>query len=178
MRLIAALILALAMFSSSSSAETAFDHELQSIDGKPMPLSQWRGKVLLIVNTASFCGYTRQYEGLQALWEKYEKKGLVVVGVPSNDFGGQEPKAESEIAEFCKGAFNVSFPLTAKQFVKGENAHPFYKWARVALRGAEPRWNFHKYLVGRDGRLIAGYPSATEPQSPTLISAVEAALAK
>lgn len=179
MRLIAALLLALAMLTPPASAETAFDYQMQSIDGKPMPLSQWQGKVLLVVNTASFCGYTSQYEGLQSLWEKYESKGLVVIGVPSNDFGGQEPKAESEIAEFCKGAYNVSFPLASKQAVQGSSAHPFYKWARASLGPASaPRWNFHKYLIGRDGKLIAGYGSGTAPQSATLVSAIETALAK
>ena len=105
---------------------SAFEHEFDAIEGGKLPLAQWRGKVLLVVNTASFCGFTPQYEGLQKLWERYEAKGLVVIGVPSNDFGEQEPKAESEILGFCKGAFNVTFPLTTKQAVKGPQAHPFY----------------------------------------------------
>jgi glutathione peroxidase len=156
----------------------AFDHEFEAIEGGKLPLSKWRGKVLLVVNTASFCGFTRQYEGLQKLWERYEGKGLVVVGVPSNDFGWQEPKSESEILSFCQGAFNVTFPLTNKQSVRGSGAHPFYRWAREALGpNATPGWNFHKYLVGRDGKLIAGYGSTVEPLSTQLISAIEAALA-
>jgi glutathione peroxidase len=127
---------------------------------------------------ASFCGYTPQYEGLQKLWERYEPQGLVVIGVPSNDFGEQEPKAESEILGFCKGAFGVTFPLTAKVAVKGDAAHAFYRWARDALgAGNAPRWNFHKYLVGRDGKLIASYGSAVEPTSAELTKAIEAALA-
>jgi len=183
MRLLTAFLLGLTIMTGNAGAQTAVaqsasDFTFDAIDGGKLELSKWRSKVLLVVNTASFCGYTRQYDGLQSLWETYAKKGLVVLGVPSNDFGAQEPKAESEIAEFCKGAFNVSFPLTAKQAVKGDEAHPFYRWARVALRGSEPRWNFHKYLVGRDGKLIAGYGPATEPKSPTLVSAIETALAK
>ena len=151
----------LAMGHASHARETAtaaFAYEFEAIEGGKLPLGKWQGKVLLVVNTASFCGYTRQYEGLQTLWERYEKRGLVVVGVPSNDFGAQEPKSEAEIASFCQGAFGVTFPLTTKEAVAGPQAHPFYRWAREVLgAGNAPRWNFHKYLVGRDGKLIAGY---------------------
>ena len=121
----AALMLS-AMNSSSAgpSASNAFDFEFEAIEGGKLPLSQWRGKVLLVVNTASFCGFTPQYDGLQKLWERYESKGLIVLGVPSNDFGAQEPKSESEILGFCQGAFNVTFPLTTKQPVAGDGAHP------------------------------------------------------
>jgi glutathione peroxidase len=157
----------------------AFDHQFDAIEGGHLPLAQWHGKVLLVVNTASFCGFTPQYEGLQALWQRYEKSGLVVIGVPSNDFGAQEPKSESEILGFCKGAYSVTFPLTAKEHVTGPQAHPFYRWAQEALgAGAAPRWNFHKYLVGRDGQLIAGFGTSVEPLSPALTSAIEAALAR
>ena len=182
MRILAALILTMTMchcpaWAQNSSPQTAMDFSFEAIEGGPMPLSKWRGKVLLVVNTASFCAYTHQYEGLQKLWETYEGKGLVVIGVPSNDFGEQEPKQEGEIAEFCKGAFNVSFPLTSKQVVQGGAAHPFYRWARASLgSGSAPRWNFHKYLVGRDGKLIAGYGSSTEPMSPMMTKAIETAL--
>ena len=146
----AALIL-FAMNSSSAgpSASTAFDFEFEAIEGGKLPLSQWRGKVLLVVNTASFCGFTPQYDGLQMLWERYESKGLIVLGVPSNDFGAQEPKAESEILGFCQGAFNVTFPLTTKQPVAGDGAHPFYRWARDALGPqAAPRWTFTSISLG------------------------------
>jgi glutathione peroxidase len=156
---------------------TAFEFGFTAIDGKPMPLADFKGKALLVVNTASFCGYTNQYAGLQALHEKYEKLGLVVIGVPSNDFGEQEPKAEADIATFCQGAFGVTFPLTDKQPVKGAAAHPFYKWAATTLgANATPKWNFHKYLVGRDGRLLSGFSTATKPQDPQVITAIEAAL--
>jgi len=164
---------------ADSAKALAYDFNFEAIEGGRMPLKQWRGKVLLVVNTASFCGFTPQYEGLQALWQRYEAKGLVVVGVPSNDFGGQEPNAEAEILGFCKGAYNVSFPLTSKQVVAGPQAHPFYRWAADTLgAGAAPKWNFHKYLVGRDGRLIGAFGTQVTPQARELIQAVEAALAK
>lgn len=156
---------------------SAFEFEFITIDGKPMPLGDFRGKALLVVNTASFCGYTRQYQGLQALHERFGTRGLVVIGVPANDFGEQEPKANAEIAEFCQGAFNVTFPLAEKQVVKGVSAHPFYLWARQVMGDANvPRWNFHKYLVDRDGKMVGAFPSAVEPLSPRLVDAIEAAL--
>lgn len=160
-------------------AGSAFQFTFQAIDGAAMPLSAFTGRVLLVVNTASFCGFTKQYAGLQKLWENYQEQGLVVIGVPSNDFGEQEPGSENEIKAFCQGAFAVTFPLTAKQTVKGPAAHPFYEWARTSLgERAAPRWNFHKYLVGRDGKLIAGYGSTVAPDSESLVSAIEAALAR
>ena len=183
MRMLPALLataIMLAMTHASARAEPAdaFDHAFEAIEGGKLPLAQWRGKVLLVVNTASFCGFTPQYEGLQALWERYRARGLVVIGVPSNDFGAQEPKAEAEILGFCKGAYNVTFPLTTKQVVKGQQAHPFYLWARQTLGAANaPSWNFHKYLVGRDGKLVAGYGSRIEPLSAELTKAIETALA-
>jgi glutathione peroxidase len=162
---------------AKSPAATAFDHEFEAIEGGRLALEQWRGKVLLVVNTASFCGFTGQYSGLQKLWETYESRGLVVIGVPSNDFGEQEPNSECDILGFCKGAFNVTFPLTSKQVVAGDKAHPFYTWARNGL-GADsaPRWNFHKYLIGRDGKLVAGFGAQIEPLSPKMTAAIEAAL--
>lgn len=157
----------------------AYDFEFTGIDGKPMPLSDFRGKVLLIVNTASFCGYTKQYAGLQELWSRYEKAGLVVIGVPSNDFGEQEPKSEGEIKTFCQGAFGVTFPLTSKQHVVGPDAHPFYKWAAEAMGPAGvPNWNFHKYLVGRDGRLLRSFSTKLSPESPEITGPIEKALAE
>ena len=176
--LAAAIMLAMAHVSARAEPAGAFDQEFDAIEGGKLPLAQWRGKALLVVNTASFCGFTPQYEGLQALWERYQARGLVVIGVPSNDFGEQEPKAESEILGFCKGAFGVTFPLTTKVAVSGAQAHPFYRWAHEALgAGNAPRWNFHKYLVGRDGKLVAGYGSRVEPLSPEMTKAIEAALA-
>lgn len=158
---------------------SAWDFSFTSIDGKPMPLADFRGKVLLVVNTASFCGFTKQYEALQALNAKYEAQGFAVIGVPSNDFGGQEPKAAGEIKEFCEGMFGVTFPLTDKTVVSGDGAHPFYKWAREQLGWLNaPKWNFHKYLVGRDGRLVTSFFSSTAPDAERLVKAVETEIAK
>jgi len=158
---------------------TAWDFAFTSIDGKPMPLSDFKGRVLLVVNTASFCGFTKQYEALQALNAKYEAQGFNVIGVPSNDFGGQEPKAAGEIKEFCEGMFGVTFPLTDKVVVSGDDAHPFYKWAREELGWINaPKWNFHKYLVGRDGKLVTSFFSQTAPDADRLVKAVEAEIAK
>lgn len=149
-----------------------------AIDGAPMPLSAFKGRVLLVVNTASMCGFTPQYKALQAMHERYEARGLTVIGVPANDFGGQEPKGEKDIKSFCEGAFGVTFPLAAKSVVTGPSAHPFYKWAADTLGSkSAPRWNFHKYLIGRDGRLIASFATQVEPDAPEVVKAVEAALA-
>jgi glutathione peroxidase len=149
----------------------------ESIAGGPLPLSAYAGRVLLVVNTASQCGYTPQYDGLQALWARYRSRGLTVIGVPSNDFGGQEPAGNRQIQEFCRINFGVDFPLAARTPVTGRQAHPFYAWAQTQLGDAgRPRWNFHKILIGRDGRAIAGFPSAVEPSAPALLSALERAL--
>ena len=152
----------------------AHQFTFQRIEGGDLPLSGYAGKAVLVVNTASLCGFTPQYKGLQALWESYRDKGLVVLGVPSNDFGGQEPGTEAQIQEFCAVNFAVDFPMTGKSVVKGEDAHPFYRWA-AAEKGA-PRWNFHKYLIGPDGALVGAYGSNTAPDSAELRRAVEAVL--
>jgi len=149
---------------------------LVAIDGKPFPKGTFTDKVVLLVNTASFCGYTPQYKGLQALWERYRSRGLVVLGVPSNDFGNQEPGSEAKIKEFCEVNFGVTFPMTTKQRVRGPDAHSLYRWAARAHPEAVPRWNFHKLLIGRDGRLLAAFPSQVEPVSPRLTEAIERAL--
>lgn len=158
---------------------SAFDFEFTSIDGKPMPLAAYKGKVLLVVNTASFCGFTKQYDGLQALHDKYQSQGLVVIGVPSNDFGAQEPGDAGKIKEFCTSTFGITFPMTEKYVVKGEAAHPFYKWAVETLGPkAAPGWNFHKYLVGRDGKLTASFFSGMAPDGKELLAALETEVAK
>jgi glutathione peroxidase len=158
---------------------TAYDFSFTSIDGQPMPLSTFKGKAVLVVNTASFCGFTQQYKSLQALYDKYEAKGFVVVGVPSNDFGGQEPGTATQIKDFCKGAFGITFPLTEKVQVTGSSAHPFYQWAVAALGPkSAPGWNFHKYLVGRDGRVVKSFYSGFAPDSNEVVAAVEEELAK
>lgn len=155
-------------------AGSAYDYGFKTIDGEPLPLSSLKGKTVLVVNTASQCGFTPQYEGLQALYEKYKDKGFVVVGVPSNDFGSQEPGTAEEIKDFCESTFSVTFPLTEKEIVTGDQAHPFYKWAgeQVGIAG-RPRWNFHKYLIAPDGRLADWFSTVTEPSSDKVTSAIE-----
>ncbi len=167
---------------SLNPAAGAFQFSFETIDGKPMPLSAYAGRALLIVNTASRCGFTPQYRGLQELWTRYGGKGLTVIGVPSNDFGGQEPGSNAEIAEFCGRDYGVTFPMAGKVSVRGANAHPFYQWAARQRLGqeavTEPRWNFHKYLIGRDGRLAASYPSGMSPTDPRMFAAIDEALEK
>lgn len=154
------------------------DFNFTAIDGSEMPMSAYAGKVLLLVNTASFCGFTRQYQGLQSLWERYQDKGLVVIGVPSNDFN-QEPDEEAKIAKFCQGAFGVTFPLTEKVSVKGPSAHPAYRWINAALDGkGVPGWNFHKFLIGADGKSVQSFSTRVTPDSAELEAAIERELAK
>jgi glutathione peroxidase len=156
---------------------SAHDFEFTSIDGKPLKLSQFAGHPVLIVNTASQCGLTPQYKGLEALWQKYKGKGLIVLGVPSNDFGQQEPGTEAEIKNFCTSNYNVTFPMTSKNPVTGANAHPLYKWAvGEAGEAAAPRWNFHKYLIGANGELAGTFGSKVAPEDGSLASAIEAEL--
>lgn len=153
---------------------TVYEFEFTAIDGTKLPLSDFKGKEILIVNTASLCGFTGQYDGLEKLYEKYKDRGLVVLGVPSNDFGEQEPGSETEIKSFCETKFNISFPLTQKYDVVGDQAHPFYKWALAELgAGARPRWNFHKYLVAPDGRLVDWFSTITGPSSSRVERAIE-----
>jgi glutathione peroxidase len=169
-----AALLSSASFSGPALADTAHDFSFESIDGASLPLKAWAGRPVLVVNTASRCGFTPQYEGLQALWERYRDQGLVVLGVPSNDFGGQEPGTASEIKDFCETTFSVDFPLTEKTVVKGEGAHPFYAWARDNRSDLPtPGWNFHKYLVSPDGTLAGAFPTRTDPLSPEITKAVE-----
>jgi glutathione peroxidase len=152
----------------------AHDFEFTSIDGKPLKMSGFAGKPVLLVNTASECGSTPQYAGLQALWDKYKDKGFVVLGVPSNDFGGQEPGTEADIAQFCETNYNVTFPMTSKNKVIGGDAHPLYKWVvDQAGEAAAPRWNFHKYLIGADGELKGVFGTKVTPESGELVSAIE-----
>jgi glutathione peroxidase len=172
---LATLVLATAAMSHAADL-TAIP--LKDIDGKDTSLKAYSGKAVLIVNVASQCGYTRQYEGLEALYRKYKDRGLVVLGVPSNDFGAQEPGSEAEIKQFCSSKFDVTFPLLSKVHVKGGDQHPLY----AALTGKESpapgpvKWNFGKFLVGKDGKVIARWDSGTEPDDAKLIAAIEAAL--
>ena len=170
-------------FSAQAQTEagsgSAYDYSFDSLEGEPMPLSHYKGKVLLIVNTASKCGFTPQYEGLETLYNTYKDRGLVVIGVPSNDFGAQEPGTADEIHAFCKLHYGVSFPMTAKQVVTGDDAHPFYLWIRKQLGfGSAPKWNFHKYLIDTQGHPVDFYLSTTEPNSDKLKRAIEEQLPK
>ena len=146
-------------------------------DESPQSLCQYRGQVVLVVNTASFCGFTKQYEGLEKLYDKYRERGLVVVGFPSNDFGQQEPGSNKEIAEFCRSTYGVRFPMFAKSSVTGRAANPLYQ--RLGrLTGATPQWNFHKYLIDRSGEKVLSFPSEVKPDSRILVSAIEHMLAE
>jgi glutathione peroxidase len=158
---------------------SAFDFTFTSIDGQALPLKGYAGKAVLVVNTASFCGYTPQYTGLEAVWRKYRDRGLVVLGVPSNDFGEQEPGSTAEIKQFCELNYQVDFPLTDKQHVVGAAAHPFYKWIAAELgEDQAPRWNFHKYLIAPDGSIAGAWPSRVAPESTEVTKAIEGALAR
>ncbi len=155
----------------------AHQFTFHGLGGEPINLGQFAGKAIMVVNTASECGFTPQYSGLEALWQGWKERGLVVLGVPSNDFGGQEPGSNSQIKAFCDLRFHVSFPMTEKTTVTGNGAHPFYKWIgnQVGLIG-RPHWNFYKYIIGADGRLVDWYSSITKPQAPVVAKTVERAL--
>jgi glutathione peroxidase len=156
---------------------SAYDFEFKTVDGAPLPLTTFKDKVVLVVNTASKCGLTPQYDGLEKLYSDYKDKGLVVLGVPCNQFAGQEPGSEAEIKDFCETRFSVDFPMTSKVDVKEAGAHPFYKWAEAELgEAAVPVWNFHKILIGRDGEAIQAFGPRTEPQAPEVTAAIESAL--
>lgn len=144
-----------------------------------MPLAQFKGKVMLIVNTASKCGFTPQYEALEMLYQTYKDRGLVVIGVPCNNFGAQEPDDEKDVKDFVRGKYKVTFPLTEKTNVTGENIHPLFEWVggKAGFVG-NPKWNFYKYLIGKDGQFITWYSSMTSPESSKLKKAIEAALEK
>jgi glutathione peroxidase len=151
---------------------TAYAFSFTGLEGGDIRLSDYTGKPILVVNTASQCGFTPQFAGLQQLYARYRDKGLVVVGVPSNDFGGQEPGTPVEIMKTAHEDYGVQFPLAAKVEVRGANPHPFYKWAAAERPLETPHWNFHKYLIGRDGRIAAVFPTAIEPMDARLINAV------
>jgi glutathione peroxidase len=155
---------------------TAYAFSFKALKDGDIRLSNYVGKPILVVNTASLCGYTPQYTGLQALWTRYRDKGLMIVAVPSNDFGGQEPGGEAEI-EHTTHQYAVTFPVADKAAVKAQPPHPFYKWAAAERPLDTPRWNFHKYLVGRDGHIAAVFATAVEPTDPRVIAAIEKELA-
>ena len=152
---------------------SAYDYEFNGIDGNIIKLSDYKNKVIVVVNVASRCGYTPQYDGLQALWTEYENKDLVVIGVPTNNFR-QEPGSNKEIKDFCETNFGITFPMTEKVSVIGNNSHPFYKWAKKNYGiGAIPKWNFHKIIIGRDGKVAETFSSITKPSSGKFLKTIE-----
>jgi len=155
----------------------AYDFNFNDLDGSPLYLTEYKDKVIVVVNVASQCGFTNQYEDMQKLWEKYQVKGVIMLGIPSNDFGKQEPGSNDEIKNFCEAKFGITFPMTEKVSVKGENAHPFYIWARENHgKSAIPKWNFHKIIIGKDGKVLDTFASMTNPSSKKFIKAIEKAL--
>jgi glutathione peroxidase len=168
------------MAASMFGAPGALDFTLNSIDGQPAPLSQYKGKVLLIVNVASQCGYTPQYAGLETVYEKYKDKGLVILGFPANNFKGQEPGSDADIKAFCTRKYNVTFPMYSKISVAGDDKAPLYQFLTDKqanpTTGGEIKWNFTKFLVGKDGTVIQRFEPAVTPESPDVISAIEKAL--
>jgi glutathione peroxidase len=157
------------------AATSVHEFTMKSIDGKSAPFSAYKGKVLLIVNVASRCGYTPQYAGLQALYDKYKDRGLVLVGVPANNFGGQEPGTDDEIKTFCSRNYGVTFPMMSKVSVQGDDKTPLYQY--LTAEKGEVKWNFTKFLVGKDGKVMTRFDSAVKPDSAELAGAIEKALA-
>ncbi len=158
---------------SANLSKLAYDFDFNGIDGTKIELSEYKDKVIVVVNVASRCGYTPQYEGLQTLYNKYKTKDLVVIGVPTNNFK-QEPGSNSEIKDFCETNFGINFPMTEKIAVIGNNAHPFYKWAKDNYGiGAIPKWNFHKIIVGKDGKISNTFASFTKPMSKKFLDSIE-----
>lgn len=151
---------------------TAFAFSFTSLEGSNIKLADYAGKPIMVVNTASQCGYTPQFTGLQQLWAQFHERGLMIVAVPSNDFGGQEPGDASAIADTAQHQYGVKFPIAAKAVVKGAQAHPFYKWAAAERPNQTPRWNFHKYLIGDDGYIAAAFPSDVEPTDTRVVTAI------
>ncbi|HEV1283735.1 MAG TPA: glutathione peroxidase [Bryobacteraceae bacterium] len=156
-------------------ASSVYEFTMNSIDGQPLPLSSFKGKVLLIVNVASFCGFTPQYEQLEAVYEKYKDQGFVIAGFPANNFGAQEPGTNEEIKTFCTRKYNVKFPIYSKISVKGPDKAPLYQYL-TETAGGEIKWNFTKFLIDRNGKIIARFESPVKPDSPEVIAAIEKAL--
>jgi glutathione peroxidase len=176
-------VLIMSLFQSgtaSASDENIYSFSFEKLHEEGnINLADYNGKVIMLVNTASKCGFTTQYKGLQSLYDTYKDKGFVIIGIPSNDFGAQEPGSEEEIAEFCELNYGVTFPMTSKQIVSGESAHPLYKLARKELGfGTAPKWNFHKYLINKQGKFVDYFNSTTDPQADRVTKMVEKLLAE
>jgi len=170
----------MALFETSVSAsydKIAYDFTFNNLKGEKVNLAKYKDKVIVVVNVASQCGFTKQYEDMQSVWDQYQEKGLVMIGIPSNDFGNQEPGDNKEIKNFCESKFGITFPMMEKTTVKGNNAHPFYLWAKKNYgNDAVPKWNFHKIIIGKDGKINNTFASITNPASKRFISAIEKAL--
>ena len=175
--LLSLIIISMFSFMNKSFAKYEkifFDFNIKSIDGNNLEFSKYKNKAILLVNVASNCGFTNQYSDLQKLWEKYEDKGLIVLGIPSNQFGGQEPGTNKEIKKFCEVNFNINFPMTDKVDVKGTLAHPIFLWAKENYGiSAIPKWNFHKILINKDGKIHDTYSSLTKPTSKKITEEIE-----
>ena len=171
------LIIMLSFFGNNVSAKyekLAYDFQFKDLDGSILNLSEYKNKVIVVVNVASHCGFTSQYEDMQKIWEKYQNKGLIILGVPSNDFGGQEPGTNKEIKNFCEAKFGISFPMTEKVSVKGSNAHPFYLWAKENHgKSAIPKWNFHKIIINKEGKVSETFSSITNPSSKKFLNSIQ-----
>ncbi|HEX9390541.1 MAG TPA: glutathione peroxidase [Usitatibacteraceae bacterium] len=161
---------------SDVSCPPLLNQQFNSLQGKPQNLCQYSGKVVLVVNTASYCGYTEQYKGLQAIYDKYRDRGLVVIGFPANDFGKQEPGSNAEVADFCERTYKVKFPMIEKTSVLEGRANPLFEQL-FKITGERPKWNFHKYLVARDGKTVSSFPSRVAPESSELLAQIEKLLA-
>ena len=162
---------------SGNYDKLVYDFDFNDLDGSPLNLSEYKNKVIIVINVASQCGFTNQYEDMQKIWEKYQSRGVIILGVPSNDFGNQEPGSSQEIKNFCEAKFGISFPMTEKVSVKGESAHPFYKWAKKNHgKSAVPKWNFHKIIIGKNGKIVDTFASITNPSSKKFVEALEKAL--
>ena len=158
----------------SDNSKTFFDFKINSINGDSIDLSTYIGKTTLLVNVASNCGFTKQYDDLQKLYDRFKDKGLIIVGVPTNQFGGQEPGSEEEIKNFCETNFNITFPMTSKYDVKGNNAHPIYVWAKDTFgKSTVPKWNFHKILINKNGEIEDTFATFTGPMSKKIINKLE-----
>ena len=172
------IIITLIMFSFFTKTyanydQLAYNFKFKDIDGNELELKNYKDKVIVVVNVASRCGFTNQYDDLQKLWQNYKEKNLIVIGVPTNDFK-QEPGSNSDIKDFCESNFNIDFPMTEKINVIGTNSHPFFKWAKENYgMGAIPKWNFHKIIIGKDGKVIETFASITKPSSKKFVSFIE-----
>ena len=171
------LLMMMSFFGTNVTAnyeKLAYDFQFKDLDGSTLSLSEYKGKIIVAVNVASQCGFTKQYEDMQNIWDKYQSKGIIMLGIPSNDFGGQEPGSSTEIKNFCEAKFGITFPMTEKVSVKGSEAHPFYVWARKNHGiGAIPKWNFHKIIVNKNGKISDTFASFTKPTSKKFINLIE-----